>query len=128
MKTLNDYIGKEYEDGARGPDKYDCWGLVRAIRHEVLGMPLLPSFGHIRHTMPLEFTKACQSVAQTMTVCEPEHGAIAAVFRGKICTHVALVVNHNGRLSVIEINPKINCKLSDLSNFQRKHPKAVYYK
>lgn len=25
------YLGKPYQFGARGPDAYDCWGLVRAV-------------------------------------------------------------------------------------------------
>ena len=28
---IADYVGKYFEDGARGPDAYDCWGLVMAI-------------------------------------------------------------------------------------------------
>lgn len=128
MKSLNDYIGIQYEDGARGPDKLDCWGLVRLVRHEIFDLPLLPSFGHVRHTMPIEFTRAYSDIAKTMQICNPEPGAIAAVMRGKICIHVACVVEISGSLAVIEINPKTNCRIIGLSDFQRQHPKAVYYK
>ncbi len=126
--TLNDYIGMEYEDGARGPEKFDCWGLTRAIRHEYLGLPLLPSFGHVRNTMPREFTKSYKAVAKTMTRCEPEIGAIAAVFRGKICVHVAVVVEIDGDLAVIEINPDTNCRWLRIPDFERRYLKVIYFK
>lgn len=28
------YIGKEFRDNARGPDAYDCWGLMLAVLRE----------------------------------------------------------------------------------------------
>jgi cell wall-associated NlpC family hydrolase len=28
---IEDYIGKPFVDGGRGPDEYDCWGLVKDI-------------------------------------------------------------------------------------------------
>lgn len=31
MIDLNQYIGKPFAWNARGPDAYDCWGLVRAV-------------------------------------------------------------------------------------------------
>jgi len=128
MKTLNDYIGLQYEDGARGPDKHDCWSLVRTIRHELLGLPLLPSFGHVRHTMPKEFTKAYEAVAKGMQECEPEQGAIAAVFRGRICVHVAIVVEIDGKLAVVEINPKTNCRWLSLADFEKRYMRIKYYR
>lgn len=126
--TLNDYIGTEYEDGARGPGRLDCWGLVRSIRHNILGLPLLPSFGHVRHTMPREFTKSYREVAKTMTRCEPEVGAIAAVFRGKICIHVAVVVEIDGDLAIMEICPKTNCRWLRIPDFERRYLKVIYYR
>lgn len=129
--TLNDYIGKEYEDGARGPFRYDCWGLVREIRHEVYCLPLLPSHGHVRHTMPIEFTRAYQEVAKQMEVCNPcklEAGAVAAVFRGRVCFHVAVVVEIDGDLAVMEINPNTNCRWLRIPDFERRYLKVVYYR
>ena len=28
---IEDYIGKPFVDGGRGPDDFDCWGLVKSI-------------------------------------------------------------------------------------------------
>lgn len=37
---LAPYLGKEFEWRGRGPDRYDCWGLVRAIYADCLGIDL----------------------------------------------------------------------------------------
>lgn len=31
--VLDDLIGLPFSDGGRGPDSYDCWGLVREVYH-----------------------------------------------------------------------------------------------
>ena len=128
MRTLNDFIGMEYEDGARGPLKFDCWGLARSVRHEVYGLPLLPSFGHVRHTMPVEFTKSYREVAQGMERCKPEVGAVAFVFRGRICIHVAVVVEIDGELAVMEINPSTNCRWLRVPDFEARYLRVEYYR
>lgn len=46
MMWVSDFVGKPFEDGARGPDAYDCWGLVRAVYAEMLGIDL-PAYGEI---------------------------------------------------------------------------------
>mgnify|MGYP002641410247 FL=1 len=43
---LDDYVGAPFEDGGRGPVSYDCWGLVRAVYFQELGLDL-PSYGDI---------------------------------------------------------------------------------
>lgn len=126
--TLNDFIGKGYEDGARGPERYDCWGLTRAVRHEVYGLPLLASWGHVRHDMAREFTRAAQGVTAPMRRCTPQVGALALVYRGKICVHVAVVVEIDGQLAVMETNPKTNCRWLRVPEFERQHLKVEYYR
>lgn len=128
MTWINHYLTAAYEDGARGPRKYDCWGLVREARHLHCGKALLPSWGEIRHTQPKEFTKACVAEAAQMEECLPEHGAIAAVFRGHICIHVALVVLYSDRLYGLEINPAKGARLQPLPDFERQYFKVVYYR
>ena len=43
MMTPNDvnrYIGLRWESGARGPDAYDCWGLLQHLQREFFGRDL----------------------------------------------------------------------------------------
>jgi cell wall-associated NlpC family hydrolase len=42
-RALADLPGRPFASGARGPDAYDCWGLVLEVRRR-LGMALPPDF------------------------------------------------------------------------------------
>lgn len=41
--NLNRYVGLPWKDGGRGPDGYDCYGIVVLAYREILGINL-PSF------------------------------------------------------------------------------------
>ena len=38
--TLDDFVGLPYAEGARGPDAYDCYGLVAAVFRVLRGVEL----------------------------------------------------------------------------------------
>lgn len=130
MNWINRYVSSvKYVDGGRGPVNYDCWGLVREARHMHCGKVLLPSWGEIRNTQPREFTKAYAAEAEGMEECQPEHGAIAAVFMHRVCIHVALVVEVPGDgLWCLEINPKKGVSFQRVLDFQHQYLKVVYYR
>lgn len=46
MDWTSRYVGLPFRDGGRGPDAYDCWGLVLAVYAERLSVDL-PSYGEI---------------------------------------------------------------------------------
>ena len=124
---LEKYLDASYEDGGRSHARLDCWGLARLVRHEVYGLPLLPSWGHVRNTMPKEFTRAVNEGAGAMERCEPEVGAIACVWRGLICFHVAVIVEVNGRLYGMEMKPT-GATIKPLRRFQDKYIKVSYHR
>lgn len=35
-----DYVGLPYEEGGRGPDKFDCWGVAMLVAREQFGLPV----------------------------------------------------------------------------------------
>lgn len=49
---LNKFLLAPYVDGGRGPAAFDCWGLCIAVRHELFGLPLLPSLGGVGRASP----------------------------------------------------------------------------
>ena len=128
MIWINHYLAATYEDGARGPDKYDCYGVAREVRHLHCGKRLLPSFGAIRNTQPKEFTRAYQQESENMEECAPEHGAIAAVFRGPLCIHVAVIIELENGLHALEINPKKGARLMRVSDFESQYLRVIYYR
>lgn len=128
MDWVAQYLTKRYKDGGRGPDFYDCWGLVREARADHCGKRLLPEFGDLRNTDPRAFTKAYSTEAAAMQQCEPEHGAIAAVLHGRVCVHVALVLEVAGRLHVLEINPTRGARFLSLAQWQRDHLHVTFHR
>ena len=128
MDWINKYLTCRYVDGGRTDSEMDCWQMVRTVRHRELGMKLLPSYGDLRNTDPRAFTKAYSTEAAAMQQCEPEHGAIAAVLHGKVCIHVALVLEVDGRLYVLEINPTRGARFLTLAQWQRDHLHVTFHR
>jgi len=125
---VNGYLQCAYEDGARGPDRYDCWGLVRVARHLHLGKRLLAEYGSLRNKDPREFTRAYEEESAIMERCEPEVGAIAAVMIGRICTHVALVIDSPDGLRILEINPIRGARCLPLHRWLRDHQTVTFHR
>lgn len=128
MNWINHYLTEAvYVDGGRGPIEFDCWGLVREVRAKHLGMAELPAYGDLRNDKPRLFTQAYRAESAKMRVCEPEHGAIAAVMIGEICTHVAVVLDLGGELFVLEINPEKSARRVRLCEWLRSHGRVTFH-
>lgn len=128
MDWVNRYLSCTYEDGARGPERYDCWGLCRQVRHVELGKRLLATYGSLRNTDPREFTRAYEEESSMMEQCEPEPGAIAAVLIGRICIHVALVIDSADGLRILEINPTRGPRCLPLHRWLRDHQTVTFHR
>jgi hypothetical protein len=130
MNWINDYmLSVKYVDGGRGPTEFDCWGLAREVRHKHCGKRLLPSWGHLRNNNPKEFTRAYRAESAAMEACQPEHGAIAAVFINSLCVHVGVVIEVPGiGLWALEINPGKGASFKRVLEFQAQYLKVIYYR
>lgn len=128
MEWVNRYLSCRYVDGGRTDKEMDCWQMVRIVRHRELGLKLLPSHGSLRNTDPRGFTRAYESEAALMEECEPEHGAIAAVLHGKVCVHVALVLQTDEGFRVLEINPVRGVRFIALATWLRDHNTVTYHR
>ena len=124
---LKKYLSAPYRDGGRGPAAFDCWGLCIAVRHQLLGLPLLPSLGAVGKDRIRENTHAYRELKKGMDECAPELGAIAAVFRGKACLHVGVVVEADGRLKVLDTNPG-GARIRTVPEFETDFPRVVFYR
>lgn len=127
MIDFRKYRAYEYEDGARGPLKIDCWGLVRQVRHD-LGYGWLPSFSECRNTDPRGFTRAYEQQAAQMEKGRAESASIAAAFRGRICVHVGIVVDIDSRLMVLDIDAGRGVECSPVPEFEAKYGEVLYYR
>lgn len=128
MSWVNDYLERAvYVDGGRGPVEYDCWGLVREARFLHMGRSELPVYGELRNDSPRLFTKAYKREACKLRECSPEHGAIAAVMIGEICTHVAVVIESAGDLWILEINPEKSARYLRLTTWLKDHVRVTFH-
>ena len=124
---ISKYLKTTYERRARGPGKYDCWGIVRAVRHEVFGKSLLPSFGAICPQDKKGLTDACVSVRQDFDQVSARAGAIATAWRASLCVHVGICVEGDGRLWVLETDEPSGPALVPVNTFESRYTKVVYY-
>jgi hypothetical protein len=128
MTWVNHYLDTAvYVDGGRGPIEYDCWGLVREVRAKHLGLSKLPIYGALRNNDPRSFTKAYLSESSKLRQCAPEHGAIAAVMIGKVCAHVGVVLDIDGTLMVLEINPEKSARVVRLNTWLLDHVWVTFH-
>jgi hypothetical protein len=124
---IEHYLRSTYQDGGRGPSAFDCYGLVRAVRHELFKLPLLPVYGAISPDDKRSMTHICKREAQELKACKPVPAAIATAWRGKVCLHVGVCVEIDGRLGVLETGRKCGPRWQSLRDFERHYLEVIYY-
>ncbi|MBN8410685.1 phage tail protein [Halomonas litopenaei] len=129
---IQPYLMSVYRDGGRGEAvsgrlAFDCWGLVRAVRNELFGLPLLPSYGAISPDDKRGLTDAYQAEVDAFAEGKPVPGAIATVWKFRLCVHVGVCVEVNGRLGVLETGRKIGCRWLSIADFESKYMTVRYY-
>ena len=77
--------------------------------------------------MPAEFTRCVKQAATEFEECRPGPGAIATVWRGRICVHIAIVVEIDGRLAVLDTGSKTGPSWSSVPRFESRFARVVYY-
>lgn len=113
-----------YKEGGRVYPEFDCYGIVLAARR-ILGLPELPEYAEIRkgadmHSATMESLHMCEP-------CEPKAGAVALCWHLKMVRHIAVVIEVDSQLKVLEINPGKNATLSPVAAFERKYRRVRYY-
>lgn len=127
MINIDELLKVPYLDGGRDAQGLDCWGLVLAGR-EAMGLPeLLDRDAVTRHTVQA-MQQQYKAIAYGLEVGPPVVGALAAVFRAKVFVHVGLVIEIDGRLAVIETNPKTGVRWMFLERFLDVYYKVVFYR
>lgn len=125
---IQHYLATTYRRYGRGPDSFDCWGLVRDARVQMFGKPLLASYGEVGGQMAREMTEAVNATIQRhLQPCKPLPGAIAMGWRGRLCVHVGIVVEADGRPWVLETDSGTGPVLSRIKDFEARFLKVTYY-
>lgn len=92
------YIGIPYEEGARGPNAYDCWGIIQLIylNEKGIRLPELPGLS-APQMQEIHDTIMRESVRDWTEIAEPVEGCIVAMGgRTGMMHHVGVYINADG--------------------------------
>lgn len=93
MHWAAQYIGKPHVPGARGPDAYDCWGLLRAAYLMQFNI-YLPSLPGISSQTALVIHRQLTDAAneEWEEIDDPFDGCAVAMSQSKAYHHVGLYI------------------------------------
>lgn len=104
MEWWSGYVGLPFESRGRGPHAYDCWGLVRAVYLDRLGVDL-PSYGEISATDLARVARKMEDSKNDGWVpCGPEPLAVVLMTTsatGRRISHVGVMVDENRVLHIM---------------------------
>lgn len=123
---IDDWLKIPYKPYARGFDASDCWGLVCIVRKELRGDDL-PLFVEIQDKRTLTHAAHDMMAQGFCQVDSPKPGALVAVWRGRLCLHVGIVITIENRLAIIDSNEKHGVRWQWLPDFERQHLKVTYH-
>ena len=121
------YLYAPYRTGGRGPRSYDCWGFVQAALAEQYDKHL-PIFGHVTRKGGENIQNAHDQLRSTVKMCEPQDGAIAAVYRGGIFEHVGLVLEIDAKNWVQHTSSHQGAERLTLKQWMKKFPQTRFYR
>lgn len=124
MNWINDYLFTRYENHGRGPDAFDCWGLVRDALYNHFDVPLLESYGLVHPDNKHEMTKSYRGEVRHFLPGKAQSGAVAACFRGCQLIHVGLCVSP---FKVLHTSRKYGPSLDALRVFSRQFTRVEFY-
>ena len=129
--TLSDLLQVPYVPNGRLTTGADCYGLVRLARVHLFGKTWMPEHGAVEGSDKKALTRAMEAESVNYKECRPHPGAIACCYRGRLCTHIAIVVEVDGRCMILETDEpgqgKHGPRLVNLRQFERRFLKVVFY-
>lgn len=91
--VINDMLATTYERGARGPDKFDCWGMVCAVCQR-MGWPVpADPIAHSDDVRALLMIFRDEVRADDWKRTDRQDGAVAFFGRFEAARHAGIVIN-----------------------------------
>lgn len=129
--TLEELLAVPYIANGRSVEGADCYGLIRMARVYLFGKPWMPPYGAVEGSDKKALTSAVAEEAARYKEVDAYPGAIATAWRGKLCTHIAIVIDVDGKRMVLETNEPEKAdhgpRLVGLRSFEKRFLKVVYY-
>lgn len=131
MHWINNYVGLPWVAYARGPDAYDCWGLVLNVLSEQFNIDL-PQYLSVKTDDAHGMTQALKSGLDrnlARPVIQPAHGSIACCFiivNGKeLMRHVGVYLDIDGG-GILHSYEKHTCAFDPPKKLQRLFTRIEY--
>lgn len=125
---IEKYLSCEYVDMGREYPRFDCYGLVRWVRHYEFNKPLMPLLATQRADDKRMATRNAAEIAPTLTRCDIKQGAIAAGYKRSVCAHIGIVVSVDGRRMILEaVNERLGMRLRNIPQFEKEFTRVEYY-
>lgn len=129
MIDVEKYLFAPYVPGGRLESGFDCWGLVLLVR-AAMGLPTLdgPIDANKENPMAMQHLYRSLTTGPLEPCAELRPGNIAAVFRASVMVHVAVAIEINGRIALIETNPGSGVRWMFLDRFLQTYYKVTFYR
>jgi len=125
--TLDELMRLPYERGGRGPVAVDCYGMVRLARHHLHGKRLMSLFPGVDESLPRRITEGLADSVVAMRRCDPEPGAIAPAFRGRLCIHIGAVIEVPEGLRILDTLASTGPRIMRIKDFERQYTRVEYW-
>lgn len=119
---IADYMHYPFAINGRGPDSFDCYGLVRAVRMNEFDKPFMEQ----HRELPTGSFRGMTREVVKLRECDREDGAIACAWRGKICFHIGVVVTVDGIQWILDTSEATGPKLTRPAAFERQYTRVTY--
>jgi cell wall-associated NlpC family hydrolase len=92
-----EYLGKPYQIGAQGPDRFDCWGFFRYIQRERFGIdvPFIDADAGNFHEVARRFRDSDER-EMWISVTSPKEGDAVLMAHCKYPSHVGVWLDVDG--------------------------------
>lgn len=115
-----DYIGKSWEIGGRGPDSFDCWGLLMDIYKKRFDIDL-PNFEGINLENVMIAAKAIDRNIKNdywREIKLPIDECAVGLSRNKVMHHVGVYLNVDGG-KILHCHNGIGCVAQSIQSMKR---------
>jgi cell wall-associated NlpC family hydrolase len=123
------YFGKPWASGARGPDAFDCWGLVRDVYAKAFNVDL-PEFPGLDAESPLARVRMAADCAESplwQAIPAPEHGCAVGMATNARISHVGVFCGLDGGF-VLHTVAGSGVRLESLSQLKARGQKITFFK
>jgi len=95
---IDQYVGLPFAEDGRGPDRYDCWGLVKRVLEKEFGLAGLPNYLGVESVG--DAIALAKSSRTWRASSSPRRGAVVVMLTDGVPEHVGVMVDDRNVLHV----------------------------